>query len=39
MSYIYNFFDDHVEIVGAIIFGIFAIGACVAMAAAWAGVL
>ena len=39
MSYIYSFFDDHMEISGAIVFGIVAIGACVAMAAALAGVL
>ena len=39
MSYIYNFFDNHMEISGAIVFGIVAVGACVAMAAALAGAL
>ncbi len=39
MSYIYNFFDNHMEISGAIVFGVVAVGACVAMAAALAGAL
>lgn len=39
MSHIYNFFDNHMEISGAIVFGILAIGACVAMAAALNGAL
>lgn len=39
MSYIYKFFDDHMEISGAIVFGIVAIAACVAMAAALNGAL
>ena len=39
MSYIYNFFENHMEISAAIVFGIVAIGACVAIAAALAGAL
>jgi hypothetical protein len=39
MSHIYDFLDNHMEIAGAIVFGIVAAGACVAMAAALAGVL
>ncbi len=39
MSVIYDFFDNHMEISGAIVFGIVAIGACVAVAAALAGAL
>jgi hypothetical protein len=39
MSHIYDFFDNHMEISGAIVFGIVAIGACVAMAAALSGAL
>lgn len=39
MSYIYDFFDNHMEISGAIVFGIVAIIACVALAAALNGVL
>ncbi len=39
MSHIYNFFDDHMEVSGAIVFGIVAVAACVAMPAALAGAL
>jgi len=39
MSYIYDFFDNHMEISGAIVFGIVAIAACVAVAAALSGAL
>ncbi len=39
MSHIYNFFDNHMELSGAIVFGIVAIGACVAIAAALTGAL
>ena len=39
MSFIYRFLDDHAEISGAIVFGMVAIGACVAVAAALAGAL
>ena len=39
MSHIYDFFDNHMEISGAIVFGIVAIGACIAMAAALSGAL
>jgi len=39
MSHIYNFFDNHMELSGAIVFGLLAIGGCVAMAAALNGVL
>lgn len=39
MSSIYKFLDNHMEISAAIVFGIVAIGACVAMAAALAGAL
>lgn len=39
MSYIYDFFDNHMEVSGAIVFGIVAIIACVALAAALNGAL
>ena len=39
MSFIYRFLDDHAEISAAIVFGIVAIGACVAVAAALTGAL
>ncbi len=39
MSYIYDFFDDHMEICAAVVFGIVAAGACVALAAALTGAL
>ena len=39
MSYIYDFFDNHMEISGAIVFGIVAVVACIAMAAAFSGAL
>lgn len=39
MSYIYEFFDNHMEISGAIVFGIVALAACIAVAAALNGAL
>jgi hypothetical protein len=39
MSHIYNFFDNHGEVWGAVVFGVLAIAACVAMAAALNGAL
>ncbi len=39
MSAIYDFLDNHMEISAAVVFAIVAIGACVAVAAALAGVL
>jgi hypothetical protein len=39
MSFIYSFLDEHMEISAAIVFGLIAIGACVAVAAALAGSL
>ena len=39
MSHIYNFFENHGEVWGAIFFGLLAIGACVAMAAALNGAM
>ncbi len=39
MFYIYDFFDDHMEICGAIVFGIVAIAACIAIAAALTGAI
>lgn len=39
MTFLYDFFDDHMEVLGAVVFGVVAIGACVAMAAALAGAL
>ncbi len=39
MSFIYRFLDDHAEISAAIVFGIAAIGASIAVAAALAGTL
>ena len=39
VSYIYDFFDNHMELAGSIVFGIVAMGACVAIAAALAGAL
>jgi len=37
MSYIYDFFDEHMEIFAAVVFGVVAVCACVAVAAALAG--
>lgn len=39
MSYIYEFLDEHMVVCGAVIFGIVAIGSCIAVAAAMAGAL
>jgi len=39
MSFFYDFFDEHMELLGAIVFGVVAIGACVALAASLAGAL
>ena len=37
MSYLYDFFDDHMEAVGALFFGLLTVGACVAIAVALNG--
>lgn len=39
MSTIFRFFDDHMEVLGAVAFGVIAIGACMAVAGALAGAL
>lgn len=39
MSHIYDFFDNHMEVSGAVIFGVLALIACVAVAAALNGLL
>jgi hypothetical protein len=39
MSHIYNFFDNHMEVSGAVIFGILGLAACVAIAAAINGIM
>ena len=39
MSFFYDFFDEHMELLGAIVFGTVAIVACVALTAALAGAL
>lgn len=39
MSHIYDFFDNHMEVSGAVIFGILALAACVALAAALTGAM
>jgi hypothetical protein len=39
MSHIYNFFDNHMEVSGAVVFGLLAIGACIALAAALNGAM
>jgi len=39
MSHIYDFFDNHMEVSGAIVFGLLTIGACVALAAALNGAM
>jgi hypothetical protein len=39
MSHIYNFFDNYGEVSGAVVFGVFTIGACVAVAAALTGAM
>lgn len=39
MSHIYDFFDNHMEVSGAVIFGILTVAACVAIAAAISGVM
>ena len=39
MDRIFNYFDNHMEFWGAVVFGIVAITACVAMAAALNGAL
>ena len=39
MERIINYFDDHMEVWGAIAFGVLAFAACVALAAAINGVL
>jgi hypothetical protein len=37
MSHLYDFFDDHLEAVGALFFGLLTVGACIAIAAALNG--
>jgi hypothetical protein len=39
MSHIYNFFDNHMEVSGAVIFGVVSVAACVAIAAAINGLM
>lgn len=39
MSYIYDFFDNHMELWGAVVFGVVTIVACIAMGAALSGAL
>jgi hypothetical protein len=39
MSHIYDFFDNHMEAWGAVLFGLFVVAACVAVAAALNGAL
>jgi hypothetical protein len=37
MSHLYDFFDDHLEAVRALFFGLLTVGACIAIAAALNG--
>jgi hypothetical protein len=37
MSHFYDFFDDHIEAGGALFFGLFTVGACIAIAVALNG--
>ena len=37
MSFLYDFFDNHMEVVGALFFGLLTIGACIAIAVALSG--
>jgi len=37
MSYLYDFLDDHMEAMGALFFGLFTVGACIAIAVALNG--
>jgi hypothetical protein len=37
MSHLYDFLDNHMEAMGALFFGLVAIGMCVAIAAAFNG--
>lgn len=39
MSHIYDFFDDRMEICGAVIFGVVTVVVCVAMGAALCGAM
>lgn len=39
MSHLYNFIDNHGELWGAVVFGVLAVAACVALAAALNGVM
>lgn len=39
MSHIYKFFDNHMEVWGAVFFGLLTIGACFALAAALNGAM
>jgi hypothetical protein len=37
MSYLYDFFDNHMEAWGALLFGLLTVGACIAIAVALNG--
>jgi hypothetical protein len=39
MSHLYNFFDNHGEVWGAVVFGLLTVAACIAMAAALNGAM
>lgn len=39
MSHIYDYLDNHMEAWGAILFGVLAIGGCIALAAALNGAM
>jgi hypothetical protein len=39
MSYIYDYFDNYMEVWAAVVFGVLAVGACIAVAAALNGVM
>jgi hypothetical protein len=39
MSHIYDFFDNHMEVWGAVVFGVVAVVACIAVAAALSGAM
>jgi hypothetical protein len=37
MSYLYGFFEDHMEVLGAMFFGLLTVAACIAVAVALNG--
>ena len=37
MSLLYDFFDNHMEVLGAVFFGLLTVGACIAIAVALNG--